>query len=56
VQVPDSKELGTWVGLCKLDKEGAARKVVACSCAVIRDWGEQSPAKEVLESHFAKGK
>ena len=41
VKVPDGKTLGEWVGLCKLDREGKPRKVVKCSCAVIKDWGEQ---------------
>ena len=35
-QIEDSKDLGEWVGLCKLDAEGKARKVVGCSCVVVR--------------------
>jgi len=34
-QVDDSKKLGEWAGLCKIDKEGKARKVVGCSCVVV---------------------
>jgi len=48
LKVPDSKQLGEWVGLCKIDKEGTARKVVACSCAVIHDYGEESAARQAL--------
>lgn len=36
VQVDDNKKLGEWAGLCKIDKEGKARKVVACSCVAVK--------------------
>ncbi|GJD08706.1 40S ribosomal protein S12 [Galdieria sulphuraria] len=32
VKVPERKQLGEWAGLCKIDQEGKATKVVACSC------------------------
>ena len=35
-KVDDSKKLGEWAGLCKIDKEGKARKVVGCSCVVVK--------------------
>ena len=35
-QVDDNKKLGEWAGLCKIDREGKARKVVACSCVVVK--------------------
>jgi len=54
LKVDDSKKLGEQVGLCKLDAEGHPRKVVGCSCAVIRDWGEDSEAQHFLLSHFGK--
>lgn len=52
IKVADGKQLGEWVGLCKLDREGNARKVVKCSCAVVKDWGEQSEAKQFLLDHL----
>lgn len=36
IKVDDNKKLGEWAGLCKLDKEGNARKVVGCSCVVVK--------------------
>ena len=36
LQVNDQMKLGEWVGLCKIDKTGTARKVVKCSCTVIK--------------------
>ena len=36
LHVDDSKKLGEWAGLCKMDKEGKARKVVGCSCVVVK--------------------
>ena len=48
--VSDQMKLGEWVGLCKIDKTGTARKVVKCSCAVIKDIGEETEAwSTVLE-------
>lgn len=36
LKVDNNKKLGEWAGLCKIDKEGKARKVVRCSCVVIK--------------------
>lgn len=52
IKVPDGKMLGEWAGLCVLDREGNARKVVNCSCVVVRDWGEESQERSVLLNYF----
>eukprot|EP00741_Cyanophora_paradoxa_P015644 tig00020903_g15101.t1 len=54
IKVPENKQLGEWVGLCKIDKEGNARKVVGCSCAVITNFGEESEARHVLMEYLKK--
>lgn len=36
VKVDSNKKLGEWSGLCKIDKTGNSRKIVGCSCAVIK--------------------
>eukprot|EP01100_Stratorugosa_tubuloviscum_P011732 TRINITY_DN5314_c0_g1_i1.p1 TRINITY_DN5314_c0_g1~~TRINITY_DN5314_c0_g1_i1.p1 ORF type:complete len:147 (-),score=88.24 TRINITY_DN5314_c0_g1_i1:85-525(-) len=47
-KVAEGKQLGEWVGLCKLDKTGKPRKVVNCSVAVIKDFGPNSPELEFI--------
>ncbi|XP_028402683.1 40S ribosomal protein S12-like [Dendronephthya gigantea] len=52
IKVDDSKKLGEWAGLCKIDKEGKARKVVGCSCVVVKDYGKETHAHDVLMEYF----
>ncbi|KAK3742812.1 hypothetical protein RRG08_064211 [Elysia crispata] len=52
LKVDDAKKLGEWAGLCKLDKEGKARKVNACGCVVVKDYGMETPALDVVRNHF----
>jgi len=54
LKVPDAKQLGEWVGLCKLDKDAKPRKVVSCSCVVVKDYGEESDALTILLEYFKK--
>jgi small subunit ribosomal protein S12e len=53
ISVPENKQLGEWAGLCKIDSEGTARKVVGCSCAVITDYGDESQAYTVLQDYLS---
>jgi len=52
IKVEESKVLGEWVGLCKFNSEGKAVKVVGCSCAVIRSWGEETNARTYILDHI----
>lgn len=53
-EVETKAELGELVGQCKYDKEGKARKVVGCSVAVVKDWGRDEEASNVLLEYLKK--
>lgn len=36
----------------QLDRDGNPRKVVNCSCVVVRDWGEESQERNILLNYF----
>ena len=38
-----------------LDREGNPRKLVNCSCVVLRDWGEESQERSILLNYFQTG-
>lgn len=52
IKVSDAKVLGTWAGLCKIDREGNPRKIVGCSCVVVKEYGVESEALNVLLDYF----
>jgi len=52
IKVGDAKVLGTWAGLCKIDKEGNPRKIVGCSCVVVKEYGVESEGLHVLLDYF----
>ena len=51
IKADDSKKLGERVSLCKIDTEGKPC-VVRCSYAVVKDYGKESQAKDVVEEYF----
>merc|ERR1712130_356780 len=53
IKVDSNMKLGEWTGLCKIDKEGKARKIVKCSACVLRDWGREGPANDVLQEYLS---
>jgi hypothetical protein len=52
IKVSDAKVLGTWSGLAKIDREGNPRKVVGCSCVVVKNYGQESQGLNVLLDYF----
>lgn len=54
VKVDDKKALGEMAGLCKIDKDGKARKVVQCSCVVVQNFGKDTPARDYLLTQLKK--
>lgn len=56
VRVPDKKQLGEWAGLCKIDEEGNATKVVGSTSVVIKEFGESSPGYEFLLEYLKENK
>ncbi|KAM9180505.1 small ribosomal subunit protein eS12-like [Dugong dugon] len=52
IKVDDNKKLGEWVGLCKIDREGKCLKVFGCSYVVLKDYGKESQAKDIIEEYF----
>lgn len=41
-----------WAGLCKIDKDGEATKVVRCSAAAVVEFGEDTHALAVLLNYL----
>lgn len=48
----DSKTLGQWTGLCKIDPEGKPRNIVGTTSAAITNYGEDSEALNFLKRHL----
>lgn len=55
LEVEEKAELGELVGQCKYDKEGKARKVVGCSCAVVKNYGRDDEAQVWLNDFLKRG-
>merc|ERR1712194_514173 len=51
--IPDNKSLGEWSGLCKIDCDGKARKIVGASLVVVMDHGEDSDGLTWLRNNSA---
>ena len=44
IEVESRAEVGEWLGQCKYDKQGVARRVRGCSSVAIKDYGEETEA------------
>ncbi|KAG6388389.1 hypothetical protein SASPL_149814 [Salvia splendens] len=51
ISVASAKTLGEWAGLCKIDSEGKARKVVGAACVVVKDFGEESEGLNIVQEY-----
>merc|ERR1711976_770620 len=51
IMVENGKLLGEWAGLCKYNPEGKPVKVVGCSCVVVKNWGEETSARQYIIEH-----
>eukprot|EP00928_Gymnodinium_smaydae_P060482 TRINITY_DN4415_c0_g1_i3.p4 TRINITY_DN4415_c0_g1~~TRINITY_DN4415_c0_g1_i3.p4 ORF type:complete len:139 (+),score=39.99 TRINITY_DN4415_c0_g1_i3:852-1268(+) len=54
IDVPDNKQLGEWAGLCKIDSDGQAKKVVGASCVAVTEFGEEGQAYEYMMNYLGK--
>merc|ERR1711933_174009 len=54
IDVSDNKTLGEWAGLCKIDSDGNAKKVVGASCVCVTDFGEEGTAYEYMMKYLGK--
>merc|ERR1712226_208537 len=59
ITVPSRTDLGEWTGQCKYEKStekgaetGKARKIKGCSSLCVRDYGEESDAKAMIEKYI----
>ena len=44
IEIEQRAELGEWLGQCKYDKQGVARRVRGASSVAIKDYGEETEA------------
>jgi len=56
MKVDDRKKLGEWAGLCKIDKEGNARKIVESTAVAVKDYGKRGQAVDIIEEYFKNKK
>mmetsp|Transcript_11510 Transcript_11510/g.17256 ORF Transcript_11510/g.17256 Transcript_11510/m.17256 type:complete len:158 (+) Transcript_11510:61-534(+) len=55
MMIPEATTLGEWAGLCKIDEDGEAVKVVKASCVAVTDWGKDSEARNMIAEYVKAG-
>ena len=56
LEVDDRKDLGEWLGQCKYDKQGVARRVRGASSVAVKDYGEETEALNYVLNHLKESK
>ncbi len=52
IAIENRNDIGEWLGHCKYDKEGKARKVKGTSSVAIKDFGEETAALAFVLNHI----
>ncbi len=52
IEIEKRAEVGEWLGQCKYDKQGVARRVRGCSSVAIKDYGEETEALNFVLNHI----
>ena len=52
ITIENRNDIGEWLGHCKYDKEGKARKVKGTSSVAIKDFGEETAALAFVLNHI----
>ena len=52
LEIDDRQELGEWLGQCKYDKQGVARRVRGASSVAVKDYGEETEALNFVLNHL----
>ena len=52
LEVEKRSDIGEWLGQCKIDKAGVARKIRGCSSVAVRDYGEETAALNFVLNHI----
>jgi len=56
IRVPEGKQIGEWIGLCKYDTMMNPRKVRRCSSCVLKDFAVEDDAANLVRDAITKNK
>ena len=52
IEIDKREDIGEWLGQCKYDKTGTARRVRGASSVAIKDYGEETEALNFVLNHI----